>query len=116
MPQNRGGIGIGIATRVTVKPELVVLPYLRVTTEAVKHRCPGCRRVHEPMDYQHDDFVRVVGLEPRDTSRLRVLGRVEHARESELLGVGAREHQGEWPGEIRGKRKELPAPRDGFLR
>src|SRR4029077_9985616 len=66
MAQNRSGIGIWITTGIAIEPELVVAPNLLVTTETVKHRCPGGGRVHEPTDHQYNNFVWIVGLEPRD--------------------------------------------------
>src|SRR6516164_6267761 len=116
MPQDCCGIRIGIAAWVIVKPELVVAPDLLVSTEAVEHRRPGCGRIHEPMDHQHNDFVRVVRLEPGDTSRLRVFAWVKQARALEFFRVGACEHHGERHREIRSKRKDLPVHPDGFLR
>jgi hypothetical protein len=95
MVQDCSGIGIGVAAWIALEPKLVVAPDLLITTQAVEHRCPGRGRVHEPMDHQYNNFVWIVGLEPRDTGRLRVLGRVEHAGEFEFLRVGAREHHGE---------------------
>src|SRR5260370_30729983 len=100
MAQNRSGIGIMVTTGIAIEPKLVVAPNLLVTTEAVEHRCPGRGRIHEPMDHQYNSFVRVLGLEPRDTSRLRVFGGGNQAPEVEFLRVGAPEQPGQRPLEI----------------
>ena len=63
-PQDRSGIGIGIATRVAVKPELVIAPDVCIAAQAVEHRRPRRGRIHQPMDDKHDSLVRVVGLKP----------------------------------------------------
>src|SRR6516225_3731652 len=114
MAQNRSGIGIWVTTGIAIEPKLVVASDLLVTTKAVEHRCPGRGCVHEPVDHQCNRLARVVGLEPRDTSRLRVFGWVEHAREFEFLRVGACEHHSEWYGEVRGERIDLSVDPDGF--
>src|SRR5260370_8336121 len=108
MAQNRSGIGIMVTTGIAIEPKLVVAPNLLVTTEAVEHRCPGRGRIHEPMDHQYNSFVRVVGLEPRDTSRLPVFGGVKQHREFEFLRVGPREHPAHRPPKILAPRIDSP--------
>ena len=77
MPQDRGGIRIRVSARVAVKPELVIAPDVLIATQAVEHRRPGRRRIHQPVDDEHDGFVRVVGLKSRDACGLRVFGRIQ---------------------------------------
>ena len=60
--QDGGGIGIRIAARVAVEPELVILSDDWIAAQRVDHRRPCRLRIHQAMDDEHDRLVRVVRL------------------------------------------------------
>ena len=116
LAQDRGEVRIRVAARITVEPELVVLPDHRIAAQRVDHRRPGRLRIHQPVNDEHDGLVRIVGLEPLDRRGVREFLRVNRRARLVLLRIGLLEHDRERHGEIRRERKGAAVKGDGLVR
>ena len=91
-----------------------MLPDVRIAAQRNDHRRPGRRRIHKPMNDEHDGLIRVVGLEARDSRGLRKMLRPQEARELLRHRICADEHRSNRDGEIGGERKAFPTETDPF--
>ena len=101
--QDRSGVGKGVAARVAVEPELVILADRLVAAEVVDERSPSRGSIHETVNDEDDGLVRIVGLEAGNSSGLRVFFGMEQAGEFKFFRLGFLEHHGERHGEIGGE-------------
>ena len=53
LAEERGCVGIGITTRITEVPELIMLSYPRVVVKGVDHWCPARSSFLQPVNENH---------------------------------------------------------------
>ena len=112
--QDGGGVGVGVAARVAVKPELKMAADGFIGAEAVDERRPCRGGVHEAVNDEDDGFVGVVGLEAGNPRGLGEFRGLEHSGEFEFFRLRLLEHDGERNGEICCERETAAVEGDGF--
>src|SRR5438552_9988945 len=112
--KKRSGVRIGITTRITEVPELIMLPYRWVVTEGIDHWRPTRSCFLQAVNENHGRPRGIELLQPRKHCCIRIGFRVHDPREAKSFRAFTSDQECRRRIEISGKRKSLFVQRDSF--
>src|SRR5262249_39715551 len=107
LAEERGCVGIGITTRITEVPELIMLSYPRVVAKGIDHWCPARSSFLQAVDENHRRPRWIELLQPTKHCCVRISSRIHDTREPNPFRTFPSDQECRRRMKIGGKRKDL---------